>query len=404
MSEVKNFAWPVTAVSKEDIKVFTDFLHNVDLKGKRLLIFGAGIRGTILALLARNEGMEVTFTDNNKEKWGGMIDGFSIISPEEAFLRRQDYIFAISVEEGDLIREQLREAGLVENVDFYYLRTDLYNKFKVEYERKTNNKVLMMGDCMFEVISFADTCRDSLSEIIIKTLGQNNVKMLTMHGMSLPSFYHVFKGQINCGSIPKKCVVMINFETLNGKQHLLPRSQHSELARFVSKISPDPDGELKDYAELTESRVKNIQADFFTTNKFSSNKLNSNENGRISDASSKMFLKMNYLYSLDENVEGLIYLRKMFDLSKEHNIELVPFVPPVNYERGLELFGQQFEEKYFSNLDKIKKIISEKGGRLLDLSHICSKELFADVSTPDETTNYRGRCLIADYLCKEVNV
>ena len=103
-------------------------------------------------------------------------------------------------------------------------------------------------------------------------LGYENVKLLTMHGMGLPSFYHVLKAQINCGMQPGIVVVMLNFETLTGKQHLLPRSQHTKLIREICKVSPDPDGQLAAYARLTEERVKNIQAEFFTTNKFSSKK------------------------------------------------------------------------------------------------------------------------------------
>lgn len=405
MSEVKNFAWPITAISKEDYNLITGFFseHRECLKEKKIMIFGAGIRGAIMAILASNLGYEnIFFSDNNSDKWGGVIDGFPIVSPEEAFRRRDEFLFVISAEEGNAIREQLLLAGLKENAEFFYLRTDLYEKYTREYKRESHGGTLVLGDCMFEVISFDDENKDSLAEIIQQKEGKENIKLLTMHGMSLPSFYHVVKGQINSGYVPEICVVMLNFETLTGKQHLLPRSQHSELAKMASEFSPDPDGELKAYAELTAERVKNIQADFFTTNKLSANRVSSNENGKISDNASKMFFKMNYLYKLNTEMESVQYLRKLYDLAKKYDIRVIPFVPPVNYQRGEELFGDVFEQKYGANLMALKGVIEEKGGQLLDLSHICTRELFANTSTPDETTNYEGRCLVADKLTEAI--
>ena len=78
-------------------------------------------------------------------------------------------------------------------------------------------------------------------------------------------------------------------------------------------------------------------------------------------------------------------------------------MPPVNYERGIELFEDRFEEDYNHNLEILKRIVSEGGFSLLDLSHICTKELFAHVTTPDETTNYLGREKVADYICREIS-
>ena len=47
--------------------------------------------------------------------------------------------------------------------------------------------------------------------------------------------------------------------------------------------------------------------------------------------------------------------------------------------------------------------LSLQGGfRLLNLSHICTKEQFADLTTPDETTNFEGRMKVADFICEEI--
>ena len=405
MNSVKNYAWPITAISKEDYNVILECIQkNQELfNNKTILIFGAGIRGAEIAVILEGEGYtNIEFTDNNQEKWGGVIDNYPIISVEQALAKRNEVVYLISVEEGEPIAEQLRQEGLIENKEFFFPKNDLYQRFTDEFKRNMQDKPLVMGDCMFEVISFDDTNKTSLTEIMQDELGYENVKLLTMHGMSLPSFYHVLKGQINCGMQPSVFVVMLNFETLTGKQHLLPRSQHTQLAKMVSEVAPDPDGELKKYALLTEERVKNVQAEFFTTNNMSA-KASNNKKGKISDNAAKVFFKLNYMYKLDTEMESIQYLRKIMKMAKERGFDVIPFVPPVNYQRGIELFGETFEEAYGSNLKALTNVVEEGGFHLLDLSHICTREYFAHESTPDETTNYMGRKLVAAKVCETIS-
>lgn len=401
----KNYAWPITAISKENYYAIMECVKANDalFSNKRILIFGAGIRGAEISVILEKEGYSnLIFTDNNEQKWGGTIDKYPIISVSEALKMAGKSVILISVEEGAPICRQLEAEGLKENVDFFFPKPDLYDRFIKEFERKMYDEILIMGDCMFEVVSFDDDKKDSLTEIMQQKLGCENVKHLTMHGMGLPTFYHMFKAQLNNGMKPSVFVVMLNFETLTGKQHLLPRSQHTELVRRVSQISEDPDGELKKYVAITEERVKNIQAEFFTTNKFSANKTSNNNQGRISDGAAKVFFKLNYMYKLDPDIESIHYLKKIMKIAKEEKIAFLPFIPPVNYERGVELFGDEFERAYRYNFNVLKEIVGIEGFRLLDLSHICPKELFAHTTTPDETTNYAGRERIASYLCQEI--
>ena len=89
-------------------------------------------------------------------------------------------------------------------------------------------------------------------------------------------------------------------------------------------------------------------------------------------------------------------------LAREKDFDVIPFVPPVNYERGRELFEDKFEQAYQYNYDILENVIVSEGYKLLDLSHICTKEMFAHVTTPDETTNYDGRLRVASYICDAI--
>lgn len=401
MGSPKNYAWPITAISKENYQAVVDcLLSNSVFREKKILVFGAGIRGAELAVIMKKLGFtNIIFTDNNSEKWGGVIDSYPIISVRDALNLREQVVSIISTEEGESICDQLEKAGFVRNKTYFYPLPNLYDRFISEFKRQQREKILVMGDCMFEVVSFDDANKDSLTEMLYQRLGYDNVKLLTMHGMGLPAFYHVLKAQINMGYKPNVFVVMLNFETLTGKQHLLPRSQHTKLMKAVSEIAPDKDGELRKYYLLTMERVNNVKSEFFTTEKFATG---NNDAGLISDGASRLFFKLHYMYDLDTNIESLMYLRKIMMLGIDNGIKIVPFVPPVNYERGCELFGTDFESAYSHNLKLLSDLVVKGGFKLLDLSHICTKEEFAHVTTPDETTNYIGRCKITDAICSEI--
>lgn len=401
MLEKRNFAWPITAINKYDYLLMERFIdmYRDFLKSKKIIIFGAGIRGTEISIILKDIYHEdILFVDNNKEKWGGYIDGYLIISPEEMLKINTNRVILISTEEYVAIEDQLKSYGLVKGADYFCLHNNQYEMFVDEFALKNDYSTLIMGDCMFEMIAFDDKQKDSLAEIISDKMGSSNVKLLTMHGMNMLGFYHIMVEQCKQINKPKIFVVMINFETLTGKQHLLPRSQHTKLIDMINTMIQNDSSEFSEYKDLTKSRVENVNAEFFTTNKYTTN-----NKGNINEKASKLFLKLNYMYNLDLNIEPVRYFVKIIDFCIENNIKLIPFVPPVNYQLGIELFGDKFEERYSRNLEALKLLISEKGFELLDLSHIITKAYFSHSSTPDETVNYEGRQIVADKIVNKIN-
>ena len=195
--------------------------------------------------------------------------------------------------------------------------------------------------------------------------------------------------------IPKILVIMINMDTLTGKQHLLPRSQHEELLRMVYEKAHVDSKEYEEYLEIVHERKKNLQAEFFTTNKFGKRDV-------PSDAKSKVYFRVNYLYELDVETEGIQYLKKIIQLARENNIKVIPFVPPVNYELGERIFGADFNKRYAKNVNKIESIERENDLELLEMSYSLKQNEFAQPDTPDETANDAGRKKVAEILCRKI--
>lgn len=400
MKESINFAWPVTSTNREDYEAFCEWLkkNKEIVEKKQIAIWGAGIRGTEFSLFFRkNNYHNIIFIDNNDQKWGGVIDEFPIISPEELYQKMMQgkTKILISTEAGADIEKQLQEKGYVKDKDFFTIKSSLYEKYVSEFKREYKGKVLIIGDCEFSKISMKDTDLRNLGEMIKAKYGEDRTKVLAMHGMGLRAYYNVLNAQISNGMKPNVLVVMVNLDTLTGRQHLLPRSQHVELLRMIYDRTENRDEEFEEYMKAVEERSKNIQAEFFTHQ-------SQTEGEKAKEVKAKNYFRLNYMYKLDVDTEGLVYFRKILEKARMENIEVIPFVPPVNYTLGIELLGEKFELKYKQNLEKIRQIVEENHKKLLDLSYCLGADMFAEPETPDETANEAGRKRMTELLYEAI--
>lgn len=398
MKEPINFAWPVTSSNREDYEAFCNWLNKNKeiIKEEQLAIWGAGIRGTEFSLfLKKNNLVNIIFVDNNEQKWGGLIDEFPIISPEELYQKMANYKIRIliSTENSSEIECQLLERGYKRDLDFFVIKSNLYKKYIDEFKREYSRDILILGDCEFSKISLKDKDLINLGEMIKKSCGEECTKVLAMHGMGIRAYYNILHAQIARNMKPKLLVIMINLDTLTGRQHLLPRSQHTELMQEIYDITDTRDSEFEEYIKIIYDRSHNNQAEFF---------VNKSIDGSKMEAKARNYFKLNYMYKLDENIEGLQYLNKLFEEAKRDKIEVIPFVPPVNFTLARKLLGEKFEISYTENIEKIRKIVESNQLKLLDMSYCLGADMFAEPDTPDETANEIGRKVINHMLYKEI--
>ena len=397
MEEVVNFAWPVTTLCKYDYKALKECVeeNSVIFEQKQIVIFGAGIRGTSFSILLQKLGYNnIIFTDNNPKKIGGFINQFPILGYDE-IKNRKDIIVVNSVENGFSINDQLRSDGFVENNDYFYIENHLYELYLQEFKKVINTDTIVMGDCGITDISKEDSDYTNLGELLKIQLG-DETKILAVHAMGMRAFYHILKAHIENIEVPRKVVIMANFETFTGKQHLLPRSQHARLIEMISNSINNQDTELYEYVRITKERFENFKVDYFASSKSALNQMSREKNDRI-------VIRMNYMYELHEDNECIIYMKKIVDACKKNNIKILFFIPPVNYMYAEELYGGKFTDKYESNVDKLKELINSYGAEVLDLSYLLDQDKFADIHTIDETTNYEGRKAVANEIVKRVN-
>lgn len=392
--ERKNFAWPVTSIEEADHEAFFYWYEKNKslLMTHKLAIWGAGIRGTTFSILLKEQGFHnILFVDSNPQKQGGYIDEFPIISPQELEQERaaENILILISPENSDGIQTELEDKGYQKDQDFFIVESGEYAAYVEEFLRPYGQKVLVMGDCEFSAVSLIDDDRSTLQDKLFQRCGKDNTKILAMHGMGLRAEYNIFHAQILEGMKPEKLIIMVNFDTLTGKQHLLPRSQHAELLGWLLSVQKNPSEEFLEYVQLAQMRSKNLQMEFFT---------GPEHMGQISEVQARNYFRLNYLYKLNIETEGMLYLIRILREAHKENINVLPFIPPVNYQLGRKLLGDVFDSKYADNLNKVKHVVAAEASDLLDLSYSLSADLFATEMTANETTNSLGREKVADLL------
>ena len=402
MGEKKNinFAWPVTTLCKYDYEALrTCIKENEKLfKQKEIVIFGAGIRGTAFSLLLKKFGYNnIVFTDNNEKKVGAYINEFFIIPYSEVVEKKGNIIVLISVENGFVLKEQLEESGFAENIDYFYIESHLYEKYLEQFLDKRKIETLIMGDCGLTDLSKQDENFTNLGEMLAQNLGEDKTKVLAVHAMGMRAYYHILSVQIKYITVPKCVVIMANFETFTGKQHLLPRSQHARLIEMISKAINDKDIELNEYRKITKERFENFKLDYFASSQGTVKQMSKDKNDRI-------VIKINYMYDLKLDNEGILYMKKIMELCSTYGIDLLFFIPPANYMYAVDLYGDAFTERYQSNVMKLKSIFEDENAELLDLSYVLKSEQFADIHTIDETANYEGRKIVTAEIVKKINM
>lgn len=391
MGEKMNYAWPVTS---ENAVVYHCFLKKIEcvkelLQGKRIVIFGAGIRGCCLLKILEGFGFQdIVFVDNNTEKQNNRINQYDIL-PFEEVQGTENQVFLVTPEGAYKIYEQLNAAGLKEDRDWISFSVSAYQQYIQEYKRPIQDYLLVMGDCAFTHIALEDENFDSLGTMIRNRVGAQRCKVLDMHGMGQQAYYHIAKSLIERGERPEAFLLLLMIETMAPKVPIMPRTQHPELIRELVNLSENPNSEFAAYADLARERFDRFQVEAFAS-----------FDDKTSQKNEKLYMQVNYLFRYRETTEGVVYLKKTIHMMNEACIPVVLYVPPVNCWQGEKLFGPEFKTDYESNFKKLYASLDQEGLRyqVVDASYLLELADFAAPNTIDETCKFSGRKKIMEYL------
>jgi len=364
VSEKINYAWPVSTYDKYDLEALQECVskNRAVFVAKQIVIMGAGIRGTMFSHMLKRMGFDnFLFSDNNPSKIGGVINEYPIIAYSEVEKRKGNIIVLISVENGFTVLKQLRDSGFIKDRDCFYIDSHQYEKYTTRFmERQHRTENFIIADCGLTDVAVADKEYKSMGEMLEEMLGKRHTKALGMHGMTMRGFYHIVKAHMNYVEVPRRVVVMTNFETFTHKNHLLPRTQHAPLIRMLCDALGNDDLELEEYAQITADRFADFKMDYFTFSDQIKKKMSQEKNDRL-------VLQMNYMYDFDEMIEPVVYLGKLIDLCYTKKVPILCYIPSVNYKYAEMLLGDNFRRKYQMNVNKLVNYIRTiRGGVFKD--------------------------------------
>jgi len=394
MSDQKmDFSWPVNGTSRRNYEVFYSWFaeHEDAIRVRRLVIWGAGSRGSVFASLMRRAGFhDFLFVDSNPKIWGGCACGADIIPPNE-LERHRGKVILVSPENSGEIELYLDQHGYRRNEDYFLIETDTDALYVEEFLRPYKRGNLILGSCEFTSISIHDEDCRCMEDLLFQSLGRDNTKILTAHGIGLRAQYNIFHTQIASGLQPKHLILQISIDTLVAKDHLFPHTQHTELLKMLLNTQNSPSEEFCDYFKTACERSRNPLMSPFRGHDM-----------QHSNAKIRNYFQYYYMGSLDKNTEGLVYLRKILDEAYVGGVDVLLFVLPVNYQLAREVLEDKFDKRYDENLSKVKSLISTEDARFLDLSYKLESKFFAWPEAPNASLNSQGRQIVTKLLSQAI--
>ena len=130
--------WPLKTAQKEILKAFDQFVieNKSFLENKKLLVWGASVRGTLLGMILEKKGLiDFLYIDNDERKWGNHINGHSILNPNEVRNQLQNTFILIPVEYPEEICKQLYSWGLKED-SFAVIKSNIEKSYTEEFFRQ----------------------------------------------------------------------------------------------------------------------------------------------------------------------------------------------------------------------------------------------------------------------------
>lgn len=365
----RNYEFPIVSMNKKEYMAISAWIEKnrnlFEEESNDIYIFGAGIRGNMMLLLIENAGLKIRgFIDNSKEKQGGHVAGYAIYALEEIELRNNHVKILISTEDSYDIEAMLEQKGFMKDQNYYVIHNMIYDKYVDDFFCEKEIDYIAFGDCFFTEQDVDDLAGKTMGDVLIQKMGK--IKILSLHGMCIPSFYYLMLEQLRLGIRPKAVAFIVNIPFCNSIQTKLPQSQHYELFKRIAEKSEGLSEETLEYIELVKMRSQNINQKAFAT-----------QHTRNHEHIDKMLTKSRYMYKFQKDNENVVYAKKMIEMLKKEGIKPVPFIPSLNTYVGEEWFGDDFIKKYSKICEDIKEYLNMDDVKVVDMSFLLKRDDYA---------------------------
>ncbi|MEM7333966.1 MAG: hypothetical protein AAF490_17915 [Chloroflexota bacterium] len=110
-----------------------------------------------------------------------------------------------------------------------------------------------------------------------------------------------------------------------------------------------------------------------------------------------------YMAQIPPDHRKLKAMIELVDTYQSHNIDVILYITPIDYQFGESLLGERFTVQVENNTVVISQLLADKDVQLLDLTFALESEFFNWDKYPNEHLTEHGRSFIADQLAHELN-
>lgn len=391
----KRMEWPLKTAQKEILKAFDQFVieNKSFLENKKLLVWGASVRGTLLGMILEKKGLiDFLYIDNDERKWGNHINGHSILNPNEVRNQLQNTFILIPVEYPEEICKQLYSWGLKED-SFAVIKSNIEKSYTEEFFRQYGYDRLVIGETFLNETIIDEENPESIKDCLWRTYKKENMKVLAMNCMGMQGFYHMIRLQIMLGYVPQKVWIFVNFETLTEFHHMLSRTQHPDLLKMIAETGQIRDEYFQQYIQQAEERARNykIEMQYSPQRTFDGKNVDN-------ETIQKEYMKIQILRPLSLETEEMLYFKRILQVLRKYDIAGYVINTPINYQLAKKLYHEEFVEIYEKNRRVLKKLSDDYKCQFWDMGDLLEEGDFVSMVTINDAVCQSGRDKILAYI------
>lgn len=280
------------------------------------------------------------------------------------------------------------------------------------YDKERSPEVLFLGDSVVERISWGDSNRLSLGQMLERELGQSRLGTISRSGYNPIVFYHLILALGRLKRKPRVLVLPVNMRCFSPQWDLNPLWQFTReievLKRFTRGrasdlgLGADPEEDPVLFERFDAAEVDYPGTPYRRIGEFRSRILQKPVTVEETAFRLRQIFIFHYLYPLDYGHRKLVFLRQAAKEIVAMGIQPFFYFTPINYQAGSRHVGELFLDRFQKNKAVVTAAVDLASGLFRkDYSLSLGSEFFFTDDNATEHLNDAGRETLCRWIAAE---
>lgn len=283
---------------------------------------------------------------------------------------------------------------------------------------KKRNELLILGDSTMiynNDLGKKTSETQPMKDILVNKLSPDYDVEVDSGSAYLPAYYYgiVKLMEVN-KTFPKKVLLPINLRSFSPSWEINPKYSHWQIISVIKEFLDQEYNEQVDFYNCDKLvdwvDFLNLDKKFYLTTitkirefeKVLESRPKSKEDKQIKMS---LIYIYHYLYDLTHEHRQLKLLINSINMLTKNNVEVIPYIVPINYEACCKYLGDNFVNCVSKNIEVIRREVKQKcnGLDIIDYSKRLEAKFFPHFDEYTEHLNYEGRLCFSDILVNLIN-